>query len=62
MQQARGALIDRSMAVNLRREGVEDFAVLERGDGVGGTWHYNMVDRFGVRPKIRLNTEVLGAA
>src|SRR3954452_5918993 len=29
------------LAVNLRRAGVEDFAVLERGDGVGGTWHYN---------------------
>ena len=76
--------------------------MLERGDGVGGTWHYNtypgcacdvpsnlysfsfapnpdwsrtysrqpeiraylerVVDRFGVRPKIRLNTEVTGAA
>src|SRR3954452_1685667 len=90
------------LAVNLRKAGVEDFAVLERGDGVGGTWHYNtypgcacdvpshlysfsfapnpdwsrtysrqpeiraylerVVDRFGVRPKIRLNTEVLEAA
>jgi cation diffusion facilitator CzcD-associated flavoprotein CzcO len=90
------------LAINLRRAGVEDFAVLERGDGVGGTWHYNtypgcacdvpshlysfsfapnpewshtysrqpeiraylerVVDRFGVRPKIRLNTEVLGAS
>src|SRR3954467_2940883 len=29
------------LAVRLRREGVEDFVVLERGDGVGGTWHYN---------------------
>src|SRR3954447_9458324 len=29
------------LAVNLRKAGVEDFAVLERGDGVGGTWHYN---------------------
>ena len=76
--------------------------MLERGDGVGGTWHYNtypgcacdvpsnlysfsfapnpdwsrtysrqpeiraylerVVDRFGVRPKIRLNTEVLEAS
>ena len=75
--------------------------MLERGDGVGGTWHYNtypgcacdvpsnlysfsfapnpdwsrtysrqpeiraylerVVDQFGVRPKIRLNTEVLQA-
>src|SRR4051794_866305 len=90
------------LAINLRRAGVEDFAVLERGDGVGGTWHYNTypgcacdvpshlysfsfapnpdwsrtysrqpeiraylertVDRFGVRPKIKLNTEVRGAA
>src|ERR1700759_1509887 len=29
------------MAVRLRQEGIEDFVVLERGDGVGGTWHYN---------------------
>src|SRR5918992_2234132 len=29
------------LAVNLRRAGVEDFVVLERGAGVGGTWHYN---------------------
>ena len=29
------------LAVRLRRAGLEDFVVLERGDGVGGTWHYN---------------------
>src|SRR3954452_11420304 len=29
------------LAIRLRQEGIEDFAVLERGDGVGGTWHYN---------------------
>jgi cation diffusion facilitator CzcD-associated flavoprotein CzcO len=29
------------LAVRLRRQGVEDFAVLERADGVGGTWHFN---------------------
>src|SRR5688572_4990529 len=29
------------LAVRLRREGVKDFVVLERGDGVGGTWHFN---------------------
>src|SRR3954447_4172962 len=28
-------------AIRLRQEGVEDFVVLERGDDVGGTWHYN---------------------
>jgi cation diffusion facilitator CzcD-associated flavoprotein CzcO len=90
------------LAINLRRAGVEDFAVLERGDGVGGTWHYNtypgcacdvpshlysfsfapnpdwsrtysrqpeirsylerVVDQFGVRAKIRLNTEVRAAS
>ena len=90
------------LAVNLRRAGVEDFVVLERGAGVGGTWHYNtypgcacdvpsnlysfsfapnpewtrtysrqpeiraylerVADRFGVRPKIRLNTEVTEAS
>src|SRR4029079_551837 len=89
------------LAINLRRAGVEDFAVLERGGGVGGTWcphtyrgcacdvpsnlysfsfapnpdctrTYSrqpeiraylerVVDQFGVRPKIRLNTDVLQA-
>lgn len=29
------------LAIRLRREGIEDFVVLERGDGVGGTWHFN---------------------
>ena len=29
------------LAVRLRKAGVEDFVVLERGTGVGGTWHYN---------------------
>src|ERR1700742_4671630 len=29
------------LAIRLRQQGIEDFAVLERGDGVGGTWHYN---------------------
>src|ERR1700750_197520 len=29
------------LAIRLKQEGVEDFAVLERGDGVGGTWHFN---------------------
>ena len=29
------------LATRLRQEGIEDFVVLERGDGVGGTWHYN---------------------
>src|ERR1700742_5061778 len=29
------------LAIRLAQEGVEDFAVLERGDGVGGTWHFN---------------------
>ena len=29
------------LAIRLREQGIEDFAVLERGDGVGGTWHYN---------------------
>ena len=28
-------------AINLRKAGVEDYAVLERGDGVGGTWDCN---------------------
>jgi cation diffusion facilitator CzcD-associated flavoprotein CzcO len=29
------------MAIQLKREGIEDFVVLERGEEVGGTWHYN---------------------
>ncbi len=29
------------MAIRLKQEGNEDFVVLERGDEVGGTWHYN---------------------
>src|SRR3954449_10505391 len=29
------------MAIRLKQEGIEDFTVLERGDDVGGTWHYN---------------------
>src|SRR3954454_9492674 len=29
------------LAIRLRQEGIEDFVVLERGEGVGGTWHYN---------------------
>lgn len=29
------------MAIRLKRAGVEDFVVLEKGDGVGGTWWHN---------------------
>src|SRR3954454_4109442 len=29
------------LALRLRQEGIEGFVVLERGHGVGGTWHYN---------------------
>src|ERR1700749_484405 len=29
------------LAIRLKQKGVEDFVVLERGDDVGGTWHYN---------------------
>src|SRR4051812_45301282 len=29
------------MAIRLEQEGIEDFTVLERGDDVGGAWHYN---------------------
>ena len=28
-------------AIRLKQEGYEDFVVLERGDDVGGTWHWN---------------------
>jgi cation diffusion facilitator CzcD-associated flavoprotein CzcO len=29
------------MAIRLKQQGRSDFVVLERGDEVGGTWHYN---------------------
>jgi cation diffusion facilitator CzcD-associated flavoprotein CzcO len=29
------------LAVRLREQGIDDYVVLERGAGVGGTWHYN---------------------
>jgi cation diffusion facilitator CzcD-associated flavoprotein CzcO len=29
------------VAINLKREGGRSFVVFERGDDVGGTWHYN---------------------
>src|SRR4051794_12448472 len=29
------------LAIRLRLQGIEDFTVLERGQGVGGTWHFN---------------------
>jgi cation diffusion facilitator CzcD-associated flavoprotein CzcO len=29
------------MAIRLKQEGYDDFVVLERGDDVGGTWHFN---------------------
>src|SRR4051794_39190413 len=29
------------MAIRLKQKGRDDFVVLERGDEVGGTWHYN---------------------
>ncbi|MBK7951997.1 MAG: NAD(P)/FAD-dependent oxidoreductase [Deltaproteobacteria bacterium] len=29
------------MGVRLRQAGFEDFVLLEKGDGVGGTWHHN---------------------
>jgi cation diffusion facilitator CzcD-associated flavoprotein CzcO len=87
-----------AMGVALKREGFEDFVMLEKGADVGGTWFWNhypglscdvpsqlyqysfhlkpdwkrvfatgeeilayhreVVDRFGLRPHLRLNTEV----
>src|SRR3954464_12320014 len=29
------------MAIRLKQAGMDDFVVLERGDDVGGTWHFN---------------------
>ena len=85
-------------AIRLKQEGIHDFVLLERGDDVGGTWHYNtypgcacdvpshlysfsfapnpdwsqtyspqpeirdylrgLVDRFGIRPHLRLRHTV----
>src|SRR5215813_13282704 len=90
------------LAIRLKQDGVEDFVVLERNEGVGGTWRANTypgctcdvpshlysfsfapnpewsstyspqpeiqrylsdcVDRFGLRPKLRLGVEMLEAA
>jgi cation diffusion facilitator CzcD-associated flavoprotein CzcO len=87
-------------AIAVQRAGIEDYAILEAGDGVGGAWHWNtypgvavdipsfsyqfsyaqrhdwsrvyapgqelkayaedLVERFGLRPKLRLNTLVQG--
>ncbi len=89
-------------AIKLDQAGIDDWVVLEAGDGVGGTWHWNTypgvgvdipsfsyqfsfeqradwsrvyapgqelkayaehcVDAYGLRPRIRLNTKVSGAA
>jgi cation diffusion facilitator CzcD-associated flavoprotein CzcO len=88
-------------AIKLDQAGLGDYLVLEAGDGVGGTWHWNTypgiavdipsfsyqfsfeqrpdwsrtyapgkelkayadrcADKYGIRPKIRFNTKVLGA-
>src|ERR1700755_3598995 len=87
-------------AIAVQRAGIEDYAILEAGDGVGGAWHWNtypgvavdipsfsyqfsyaqrhdwsrvyapgqelkayaedLVERFGLRSKLRLNTLVQG--
>src|SRR5947209_13888511 len=88
-------------AIKLDRAGLSNYLVIEAGDGVGGTWHWNTypgiavdipsfsyqfsfeqsshwsrtyapghelkayaehcVDKYGLRPKIRFGTKVLGA-
>jgi cation diffusion facilitator CzcD-associated flavoprotein CzcO len=90
------------MAIRLKEAGFDDFVVLERGDDVGGTWHFNTypgcacdvpshlysfsfepnphwtqtyspqqeidaylkrtATKYGIRPHVRLNTEVTDAA
>jgi cation diffusion facilitator CzcD-associated flavoprotein CzcO len=89
------------MAIRLKEAGMDDFVVLERGDDVGGTWHFNTypgcacdvpshlysfsfapnpswtqtyspqqeidaylkrcADEYGIRPHVRLKTEVTEA-
>jgi cation diffusion facilitator CzcD-associated flavoprotein CzcO len=36
-----GGLSGIGMAATLRRAGIDDYVLLERGDGLGGTWHHN---------------------
>jgi len=36
-----GGLSGIGMAATLHREGIDDYVLLERGDGLGGTWHHN---------------------
>ncbi|MDQ3741526.1 MAG: NAD(P)/FAD-dependent oxidoreductase [Actinomycetota bacterium] len=90
------------VGIRLKQAGIEDFVILERGDDVGGTWHFNTypgcacdvpshlysfsfapnpswsqtyspqpeidaylkrcADDYGIRPHVRLNTEVTDAA
>ncbi len=90
------------MGIRLKQAGIEDFVILERGEDVGGTWHFNTypgcacdvpshlysfsfalnpswsqtyspqpeidaylkrcADEYGIRPHVRLNTEVTDAA
>ncbi|MEQ8232216.1 MAG: NAD(P)/FAD-dependent oxidoreductase [Gammaproteobacteria bacterium] len=90
------------MGVRLRQQGIEDFVMLDKAGGVGGTWYYNTypgaecdvqshlysfsfepkldwsrpfagqaeilaymnhcVDKYGLRPHLRLNTGVARAA
>ena len=37
-----GGLSGIGMAATLHREGIDDYVLLERGDGLGGTWHHNI--------------------
>src|SRR5207342_3888266 len=30
-----------ALALGLREDGIEDFVILERSDGIGGTWRHN---------------------
>lgn len=88
-------------AIALTKAGIEEFVVIEEGDGVGGAWHWNtypgvgvdipsfsyqfsyeqradwsrtyapgtelkgyaesLVDDYGLRPRLRLNTRITGA-
>jgi cyclohexanone monooxygenase len=36
-----GGLCGMAAAIGLRREGIEDFVIVERSDDLGGTWHHN---------------------
>ena len=44
------------MAIKLREAGIDDFVILERAPGVGGTWYHNTLPGLRVRHPVRSST------